>query len=439
MSTGDNNNERDTEDEGVDELVERGFDAEDSDDSESQDSVTDLGEGELDEHEGPPTELLLSVDQSLNDSEVNDDPVVGLNGDLDPLATIPPPSLAQLSSGRFARVAAELKAWSAKHSVAEDPYVSALVAAIEADENLTAFATTDPFQLLPEPEPNHGSALNRIARVLTMIRNVLVFAPVLLTWLAISQATEGFGRYSEAFRAEQLVFIGRGEDAPDQELNFLQFWESGGSDPAPEGFEPLDDFWRITDVATLDALLIAVIIALTFIAGSLEGRGTSRRSRQAHMFERDRARVAMIILQGLQGSRSIDSETLEETLAVSLSSLSEAARDVNQAASRLESASVGLGSLTPRVAELSDEVAQLSSHFSTDVQQSINALTTAVATLGSSLEGDLQRFMADVLAGLEEVVDRLKSTSVGVEYGTKQLRDDLDAIHQRLARVAGTS
>ena len=439
MSTEENNNERDTEDEVADESVDLGFGAEDSDDSESQDSVAEGGGGEPDHYEGPPTELLLSVDQGLDGSEENDDPNIGLNRDLDPPASIPPPSPAQLSSGRFARVAAELKAWSAKHSVAQDPYVSALVSAIDADDNLTAFATTDPFELLPEPEPNHGSALNRIARVLTMIRNVLVFTPVLLTWLAISQATEGFGRYSEAFRAEQIVISARGEDAPDQELNFLQFWESGGSDPAPEGFEPLDDFWRITDVATLDALLIAVIIALTFIAGSLEARGTSRRRRQARLFERDRARVAMIILQGLQGSRSIDSETLEETLAVSLNSLSEAARDVNQAASRLETASVGLGSLTPRVAELSDEVAQLSSHFSTDVKQSINALTTAVATLGSSLEGDLQRFMADVLAGLEEVVDRLKSTSVGVEYGTKQLRDDLDAIHQRLARVAGTS
>ena len=354
-------------------------------------------------------------------------------------AAIQLPSVPQNVSGRQARLATEVKSWSSQNSVADDPYVEALVSAIEAGDNLTAFATTNPFDLLPEPVLKQGRFLRRIARVLTIVRNVLVFAPVLLTWLAISRATESFGRYSEAVREAQVAASNQGESAPVRELNLLQVWESGGSEPALPGFEPLDNFWRITDVATLDALLIAVIIAFTLLANTLEARASGRQAGHARIIERERTRIAVSIIQGLQGSRSIDSGTLEETLAVSLSSLSEAARDVNQAAARLEGASVGLGALTPRLADLSDEVSRLSSHFSTDVQQSINSLTTAVATLGSSLEGDLQRFMADVLTGLEDGVDRLKSTSVGVEYGTKQLRDDLDAIHQRLARVAGSS
>ena len=385
--------------------------------------------------EGPDTSGPGEID-SDDDFAAGDDDEVD-EGDESDEAVIPPPNIAQIVSGRHVRVAAEVKSWSSRNSVEGDPYVEALVSAIEAGDNLTAFATTNPFDLLPEPEPKRGRFLQRIARVLTIVRNMLVFAPVLLTWLAISRATEGFGRYSEAVRAAQVEVSSQGEDAPDRALNFLQFWESGGSDPALPGFEPLDEFWRITDVATLDALLIAVIIAFTLLANTLESRASGRRAKHARTIERERTRIAVSIMQGLQGSRSIDSETLEETLAVSLSSLSEAARDVNQAAARLEGASVGLGALTPRLADLSDEVSRLSSHFSTDVQQSINSLTNAVATLGSSLEGDLQRFMADVLTGLEEVVDRLKSTSVGVEYGTKQLRDDLDAIHQRLARVAG--
>jgi hypothetical protein len=43
--------------------------------------------------------------------------------------------------------------------------------------------------------------------------------------------------------------------------------------------------------------------------------------------------------------------------------------------------------------------------------------------------------MSDVLAGLEEVNKKLLETAVGVEFGTKQLRDDLDAMHQRLAQL----
>lgn len=385
--------------------------------------------------------------------EVGDDAVVlgddESGDDDDDLLSIAPPPLIPGASGppvsppdpnvvisaRQERVAQEVRQWAQTYRVGDDPYVVALTTAIEKRGNVTAFATTNPLDLLPMPDARGGRSFSILARFFTVLRNVLVFAPVLLTWLAISRATEAFGRYTRELRAIQADAV---EGSAAIQANFLEFWQTGGAGSTfVPNFEPLGTFWRLTDVAQLDAIIIAAVIALTFISGFLESSASARRQRGEAVIEKDRTATAVAILEGLQGSRSIDTESLEETLAFALADLAQAARDVNSAAERMETASVGISSLTPRVADLTDEVGKLSGQFSTEVQESIQKLTTAVATLGSSLEGDLQKFMTDVLAGLEEVSEKLKTTAVGVEFGTKQLRDDLDAIHQRLAGVVG--
>jgi len=382
-------------------------------------------------------EAIIEPDAVLEESEdTTDDDLLSI---APPPLISPPPSLPAtppdptlVVSARLERVATEVRDWGRTYGVADDPYVTTLADTIDRRGNLTAFATTNPLDLLPVPAAKSGTAFSSVARFFTVVRNVLVFAPVLLTWLAISRATEAFGRYTEELREFQSQVETGGAAI---QANFLEFWQSGGEGLALPEFEPLGRFWRLTDVAELDAIIIVAVIALTFVAGLLEAMASSRRKGGEAVVEKDRTRIAVVILEGLQGNRSVDNESLEETLAFALNDLSQAARDVNVAAERLEIASVGVSALTPRISDLTDEVAKLSGQFSTEVQQSIQTLTTAVATLGSSLEGDLQRFMADVLTGLEDVVDKLKTTAVGVEYGTKQLRDDLDAIHQQLTTV----
>lgn len=336
----------------------------------------------------------------------------------------PEPDSGPLPSGvaqskRLTDASWELAQWAIAHRVEDDPYVDALTSTIDNRGNLTAFAATNPLDLLPVPDAKAGSLLSSVARIVTVTRNVLVFAPVLITWWAISEATRAYGRYVDALR----------QRGSDESTSFLEFWESGGVGIINP---PLPKFWRITDVAIKDALIIAVIILLTFVAGLLESIAKGRRERAEAKIDKDRTRIAVATMVALQGNKSVDTESLTDALAIALADLGQAARDVNIAAERMEAASVGVSALTPRVAELSGNVSTLSEQFSSDVQVSIQALIAAVSTLGNTLEGDLQRFMSEVLTGLEEVTERLKTTSVGVEFGTKQLRDDLDAIHARL-------
>ena len=328
------------------------------------------------------------------------------------------------SDTRLYQLQEELSRWAARNRVATDPYVTSLGQAIGRRDNLTAFATSNPLDLLPHPDQRAGRNLDMISRLLGMVRNILVFLPVALTWHAINKATTSFGRYAGL----------AAEGSP--ELSFLQFWQSGGP-PDLSGFTPLGSGWRIAEVASKVVLIIGIVIVLTAIIGALDQIAKSRDATDQRINDTERTTMAIKIMTALQGNKSIDSQTLEETLALVLNDLGEAARDVNLAAARLETSTHGVAALTPKVQELTDHIGQLTSKFSSELQDGITGLTNAVSSLGSTLEGDLQRFMNDVLIGLEDVTDRLKTTSATVEFGTKQLRDDLDAIHQRLIDIAG--
>ena len=127
----------------------------------------------------------------------------------------------------------------------------------------------------------------------------------------------------------------------------------------------------------------------------------------------------------------------DEALALALTDLSEAARNVAAATARLEGSTSAFDALTPRLESLSQQVTNLNRHFATDVVNSVSSLSSSVAELGTTLGGDMNRFLSEVLAGIEEINESFKKTSVTVEFGTKQLRDDLDAIHRSLSQVVG--
>jgi hypothetical protein len=299
--------------------------------------------------------------------------------------------------------------WAARWNVTEDPYVAGLNGAVARRDNMTMWASLDPTDMLPTPEIQSGRLLSRIARVLTVARNVLVFVPVALTWLAIQHATDAFGEWAE------------GKDA---EVNFLQFWQNG--------YGVLDNHYRIQNIAFIDFILIMLIVVATLVASLLESRAKSTVSVLEKVADRERLFVGLKIAEALQGNKTASPESITESLAFALNDLSQAARDVSLAAARMEVASVGVESLTPRVESLNKQVGELNQRFGKDVVGSVDSLVSSVSTLGVTLGGDMQKYLLDVVAGLEGLEELINKRGVSVEFGTKQLRDDVDALHKRI-------
>lgn len=384
-----------------------------ADDSLADENFDVGGDGSDDEHDGDDDTVPAEDDYADADATAAFPAPPAPD---DHTAMLPPP----VQRPRAEAAATAAIAWANKWGVPNDPYVRGLATAVSQGESLTMWANTDPSMLLPEPVSHAGRAWRRIARLLVVLRNVAVFVPVALTWMAIHEATGAFAKYANESTAS-------GED---KELNFLVFWQSGGNDGSY-----LSDFWRIGSVALLDAIIISFIVGATLIASSLESRAKAKEEHAASVAERERTELALRIGAALQGNRNADPEAVSEALANGLNSLSAAARDVSEAAARMEAATSGVNALAPRMAELSTHVEVLSERLGRDVSRSVDALVASVSTLGVTMGGDMHTFLTNVLSGLDEVAERLGKTSVTVEFGTKQLRDDLDAVHARLAQL----
>ena len=144
-------------------------------------------------------------------------------------------------SNRPEAVLTALESWTTKFGVTDNNLLIKLVEDLEAQKNLKIWADMDPNYYLPLPESKN--LLKKLQKInsISGLRNVLVFSPVALTWAAISVVTSAFSKYETA--------------NPNSIVNFLEFWQ--------QGFGYLDDFWKLSSVATFDAILVSIVILLT--------------------------------------------------------------------------------------------------------------------------------------------------------------------------------
>jgi len=167
----------------------------------------------------------------------------------------------------------------------------------------------------------------------------------------------------------------------------------------------------------------------------LQARADAKSRRARLVSERERVQVGVDLAGALIGNRTADPASIAESLAIALNDLSQAAREMAVAAARIENATVGVNALNPQVDKLTQSVSQLSDRLSGEVNETVGDLSKSVSVLGVTLGGDVHRFLTDILTSLEEVDDRLGRTSVAVEFGTKQLREDLAALHGQLSGI----
>ena len=373
-------------------------------------------------------------DDNSNDSDdnsIDDDTntTVDLNDDTDDASTSP--ALSTIFGTTVNASAMQLlQSWAEEIDELDDPYVKGLTTAVARRDDLSVWASLDPLELLPVSRSKSWSRLGQISNVISAIRNILVFVPVLLTWLAIGRAINAFGEFTKSYAEKN--------PGTTKNLSFIEFWQDpdgyleGWWRQNGNGKTLLGEFWRIGDVAALDAYIILVIILLTAISGAITWFAENRESIALEKADRKRVEVGLAIASSLHGKRQANPESISEALAEALNDLTQAARDVNETASRLEQASIGVESLTPRIEILNSHTEQLVAQTATSVTKAVSDLVASVQNLNSSVGGNVTTLFTEAANTLEEVSKQLARTSNSAEYGIKQLRDDLDAIHKQL-------
>jgi hypothetical protein len=210
-------------------------------------------------------------------------------------------------------LAEKLEEWSRLRGVERDPYLSQLTESLKERKNLHIWAELQPLDFLPYPKSESQNRQSDLVRILTIIRNVLVFAPVALTWAAVSAATTGFAAYTKENGASVV--------------NFLDFWQNG--------YGYLSDKWKIGEVARLDFILVMIVIVLTLFVSFVGHRAQQMRSNEEALIDQERSTIALEIAQVLHDKRKVTNVTMNQALAGSISRLVNATHNLESAAKEI--------------------------------------------------------------------------------------------------------
>ena len=232
-------------------------------------------------------------------------------------------------------LADSVEAWGNKYGQSEDGYISGLIAALRENKNLHVWATFDPVDYLPIPMLANGSKLAGRVRKITVLRNVLVFAPVALTWIAVGEATKGFQEYIQTNTTSVA--------------NFLDFWQNGYDILPPE--------FRISEVALVDAIIILAVIALTLIASILGGKAEKQTSGGEGFADRERTALAIEIGLYMYDKQKPTASVINSSVANSVARLRTSTTALESSAKSLATTAKNLVSATKALDKSAKDIA----------------------------------------------------------------------------------
>jgi Skp family chaperone for outer membrane proteins len=147
--------------------------------------------------------------------------------------------------------------------------------AVENNMHADAWAYADVHAMIApdsivERYRNNASSggMDRFVALLEVVRNTLIFTPIIVTWYGISQAT---ARYTDlinaAVQAKRLDLYSQ---------PFLYLWQQRFGGTLPE-------YLTLSSIAIADVVLLLFILALTFFAYILSGSSTARKDQEAQL------------------------------------------------------------------------------------------------------------------------------------------------------------
>jgi hypothetical protein len=237
-------------------------------------------------------------------------------------------------------LADRLEEWARTHKVLNDPYVSGLMTALRERENLPLWAEINPLDYLPRPETSGDRRISTLTRRLSILRGVLLFTPVALTWLAVGEASRGFSEYIQ--------------ENPNAVVNFLEFWQNG--------YGYISEAATLTKIAFFDFSIIMAVIVLTIIVASTTRKGQRVRAEEIAKIEAGRFELGLLLSHFLFDKRNVTPLTMKDSLSKSIQSLSNSTKSLNDSAKSLQRLTKSL----PSNAEILREVKKMKPSFSFD-------------------------------------------------------------------------
>jgi len=302
-----------------------------------------------------------------------------------------------------------LNDWAVNNGVDSDHIVQSLIQDLAGEENLAIWAGMDPFEYLPQPHPTVGSRFFSWAKTAASIRNVMVFVPVAITWEAVSKATVAFAKFVETNNATTV--------------NFLEFWQNG--------YDVLDKFWTIGNVASLDFVIILGVIALSLVATYLNARGSSINKVEMAQIEAERLEVALALKMYLYSMREIDKTNVKEGIASSVSALLSATSTLAKTAKQLSTVVRELEEGVPAINEFGNRVGKESEKL---VKQ-VGVLTTSLSEINGSITGELRDAVNSATVGLDLANEGLATSTQSIKINSQAAENEIKSLQSLIKKA----
>ena len=334
-----------------------------------------------------------------------------MSDDLDEGSTVE--TLVEKGADRDRLGAADaLRKWIVERSPTNAHILEQLESDLRKNQRLNEWGQFALEDLLRPPRRDASRFIaHKVAAIVTFFRNLILFIPVAVTWLAIERAAVKFS------------------DKLELGINttFLEVWLND------------DIFLTLATTAAIDAGLIGLLIVLTLVAQSFEVVA-DRSARQAdESDERDFQSVLVNVGLFLHGFRSITPSALKSGLAEAVDNLrksSEQLAAVSEKATDTLSmfAQVSVNQLEPAVRRIDAIVSALGGAATSHEQ---------MTKLVSGLQSHLGESLSLLTIRIDDLGDKLKGSlsenNALLESSLRGLLQEIDAVGRNLNQVAATA
>ena len=336
---------------------------------------------------------------------------VEMSDDLDEGSTVE--TLVEKGADRDRLGAADaLRKWIVERSPTNAHILEQLESDLRKNQRLNEWGQFALEDLLRPPRRDASRFIaHKVAAIVTFFRNLVLFIPVAVTWVAIERAAVKFS------------------DKLELGINttFLEVWLND------------DIFFTLATTAAIDAGLIGLLIVLTLVAQSFEVVA-DRSARQAdESDERDFQSVLVNVGLFLHGFRSITPSALKSGLAEAVDNLrksSEQLAAVSEKATDTLSmfAQVSVNQLEPAVRRIDAIVSALGGAATSHEQ---------MTKLVSGLQSHLGESLSLLTIRIDDLGDKLKGSlsenNALLESSLRGLLQEIDAVGRNLNQVAATA
>jgi hypothetical protein len=217
-------------------------------------------------------------------------------------------------------ISGKINAWAQANGLGESSVINDLVSDLLGRTNWSYWSDLDADQILPPLPLIKTRKLNNWYRRLIFSRNLLVFLPVTITWIAIAEASSAFSQYIA--------------ENPGNLVNFLQFWQ--------DGYGYLSSIWRLSNIAFIDFLILTFIMVLTIFLHLIGNKSEKSELVAMQSFSKDRNNLCKEIYVFFQKNQKVTPLSMNRVLATALRDLSKSAENLERMTRELSKSTRGL-------------------------------------------------------------------------------------------------